>query len=254
MDKQKSKIILGILCTIVVIVAAIEMVWNWRMVKELLDIPRVHAIEHIAEDAIEFETISDKAVPSVLWESDGYEDFDTWAVDLREIKSDSIGIAQDAINEWGKYLDEEEQARLQAIEDEIQTLNSITEINALLEEFHTIIEECKPAPASTRQPVSSTPSYNSGGSSGSFKQMGVVYDDNYRYTWYSQNVLPGGGLNIPGRHVNSENFVCDENGYIVVAADPDTLKYGAVIETPFGTAKVYDTGCAPGTVDVYTNY
>lgn len=254
MDKRKSKIILGVLLTIVFVAAAFEVVWNWRVIKELVEIPRTE--QTIELEACDFQSISDDIVPSHLWQSDGYEDFGAWANDLRQIKTDSIGIAAIALEEWGQYLDDEEKARLQAIEEEIQTLNSITSINALLEEFNGIVEENKPAP----QPAASSSSSNSGssnysgGSSGSFKQMGVVYDNNYKYTWYSQNTLPGGGLNIPGRHVNSENFVCDENGYIVVAADPSTLEHGTVIETPFGTAKVYDTGCAPGTVDVYTNY
>lgn len=32
-----------------------------------------------------------------------------------------------------------------------------------------------------------------------FKTLGRVWYGEYTYTWYSQRVLPGGGLNIPGR-------------------------------------------------------
>lgn len=89
-----------------------------------------------------------------------------------------------------------------------------------------------------------------------FMQAGVVYgSDGTRYTWYSQNVLPGGGLtelNNNGRHVNEKGYVCDGDGYIAVASS-DHPK-GTIIETPFGTAKVYDTGCASGTIDVYTDF
>ena len=254
MDKRKSKIILGVLCTVVIVFAAIEMVWNWRVVKEIFDIPNAHAAERIAPEFIEFESVQDRLVPSELWESDGYEDFATWVVDLRDLKESCVGIAQPAIDELSEFLSEEDKTKLQAIETEIQTSNSITFITELLAIFETIVVENTPAPATTVNNNQNSGSCSGGGVSGSFKQMGVISDSNYTYTWYSQNVLPGGGLNIPGRHVNSENFVCDENGYIVVAADPSTLAYGSVIETPFGTAKVYDTGCAPGIVDIYTNY
>lgn len=84
---------------------------------------------------------------------------------------------------------------------------------------------------------------------------GVIYWNNHRWTWYSEKVLPGGGLNIPGRYTDSDGFVCDENGYICLAADPSYISPGTVIDTPFGRqGKLYDTGCAYGTVDVYVGY
>lgn len=88
--------------------------------------------------------------------------------------------------------------------------------------------------------------------SSDFRTMGVVYDGGTRYTWYSQNVLPGGGLDISGRHVDGNGYVRDGDGYIVVASSDH--ERGTVLETPFGTAVVYDTGCPSGTVDVYTNF
>lgn len=93
-----------------------------------------------------------------------------------------------------------------------------------------------------------------GVSADEFRWLGVVEQDGTRYTWYSQNVLPGGGLdelNANGRHVEG-GYVVDGDGYIAVASSD--YEKGTVIETPFGTAKVYDTGCASGTVDVYTNF
>lgn len=85
-----------------------------------------------------------------------------------------------------------------------------------------------------------------------FKQMGVVYDEGTRYTWYSQNVLPGGGLDIPGRHVDGNGYVADSDGRIAVASSDHPI--GTELDTPFGPATVYDTGCANGTVDIYTNF
>lgn len=86
------------------------------------------------------------------------------------------------------------------------------------------------------------------------KRGGVYWNPNtgLKETWYSQKVLPGGGLNIPGRHVNNEGFVCDGDGYICVASS--TYAKGTVIETSRGMGKVYDAGCAPGVLDVYVNW
>ena len=88
-----------------------------------------------------------------------------------------------------------------------------------------------------------------------FQWRGVVEDGEHFYTWYSERVLPGGGLtdlNENGRH-SEGGFVKDGDGYIAVASC-DYPK-GTVIDTPFGAAKVYDTGyLAEGQVDVYVSF
>ena len=83
--------------------------------------------------------------------------------------------------------------------------------------------------------------------------QGRLYWGDYQYTWYSENVLPGYGLAIEGRHTDADGFVCDGDGYICVAAS--SLSKGAVVDTPFGRqGKVYDSGCDWGTIDVYVNW
>ena len=90
-------------------------------------------------------------------------------------------------------------------------------------------------------------------SANKFKNIGVVYWNGWKWTWYSQRVLPGGGLRIPGRHVDNNGYVCDGNNYICLASS--TLPYGTVINTPFGKqGKIYDTGCAADTIDVYVDF
>lgn len=82
-----------------------------------------------------------------------------------------------------------------------------------------------------------------------FMRAGVIRWGGYRWTYYSQRVLPGGGLRIPGRHV-SGGYVRDKNGYICLSSND--LSKGTVISTPFGSkGKVYDCGVASGTIDVY---
>ena len=87
----------------------------------------------------------------------------------------------------------------------------------------------------------------------SFMRAGVVMWGGHKFTYYSQSVLPGGGLRIPGRHVNGGGFVADGDGYIVLAAGYGIPK-GSVFSTPFGASgKVYDTcgSCSPEWLDVY---
>lgn len=84
------------------------------------------------------------------------------------------------------------------------------------------------------------------------KRKGVNYFNGHRETWYSQRVLPGGGLKIPGRHVNERGLVCDENGYICVASSD--YSWGTIVETSLGTGRVYDSGCASGTIDIYCDW
>ena len=85
-----------------------------------------------------------------------------------------------------------------------------------------------------------------------FQVQGVVYANGVKYTWYSEKVLPGGGLNIPGRHVDGNGYVCDGDGYICVASCD--YPQGTVLDTPFGPAKVYDVCPTSGIVDIYVSW
>ena len=86
------------------------------------------------------------------------------------------------------------------------------------------------------------------------KSKGVVYYENHKETYYSERVLPGGSLNIPGRHAADDGTIRDGDGYICVAANSSYLSRGAIVKTSLGPAKVYDSGCAAGTIDIYTNW
>lgn len=84
-----------------------------------------------------------------------------------------------------------------------------------------------------------------------FESDGVWQDENYRYTWYSSNVLYH--YRTPEWTAGSDGIYRDAEGYVVVASSDHPQ--GTVIEnTPFGAVKVYDSGCASGTLDVYTNF
>lgn len=83
-----------------------------------------------------------------------------------------------------------------------------------------------------------------------FRSLGVIFYGGYRFTYYSETVLSGSGLKIPNRHVDSEGFVCDGDGYICVASCD--FPKGTVVDTPFGRyGKVYDYCGVSGTIDIY---
>lgn len=84
------------------------------------------------------------------------------------------------------------------------------------------------------------------------KEKGVNYFNGHRETYYSQRVLPGHGLNIPGRHVASDGTIRDANGYLCLASS-DYPK-GTIVQTSLGPGIVYDSGCASGTIDIYTDW
>lgn len=82
-----------------------------------------------------------------------------------------------------------------------------------------------------------------------FMFKGVIRWNGLKFTYYSQSVLPGGGLKIPGRHVNASGYVADKDGYIVLAS---SQPMGTIIDTPFGyKGKVYDRGTVGNHYDVY---
>ena len=88
------------------------------------------------------------------------------------------------------------------------------------------------------------------GNSGSFKSQGVIYQNGIRYTYYSSNVLYH--YRTPEWNAGSDGIYRDSDGYIVVASSDHSQ--GSVVSTPFGAGKVYDSGCASGTIDIYTNF
>lgn len=88
-----------------------------------------------------------------------------------------------------------------------------------------------------------------------FRHSGVISWGGYQWTYYSELILPGNGLNIPCRHTTEDGYVCDGDGYVVLAADLNMLPRYSVVDTPFGReGKVYDTGCAYGVLDVYVGW
>lgn len=86
------------------------------------------------------------------------------------------------------------------------------------------------------------------------KSKGAQYFNGHKETYYSQKVLPGNSLRIPGRHVADDGTIRDADGFICVAANPSFMSYGSILITSLGPAKVYDSGCSHGIIDLYVNW
>ena len=130
-----------------------------------------------------------------------------------------------------------------------------TSQNEAVAEFETTEPEAEPLtaePETEEEPATEYTEPAAIYTASYFRQMGVIWWNGWRWTWYSERVLLGTGLNIPGRYTEG-GYVRDGEGYICLASD--ALDYGAVIETPFGSyGKVYDCGCGYDTIDVYVGW
>lgn len=149
------------------------------------------------------------------------------------LQKESFDIVDDIIE-----LDPEEESEVTIVEE--------------VEEVEEVIEVEVYTPVQTYVPPAS---YDSNSRGEDFKFNGVIFENDTRYSWYSQNTLPGGGLdelNSNGRHVDEEGIIRDADGYVAVASCDH--EKGTVVSTPFGEGKVYDYCGIPGTIDIYTNF
>lgn len=170
-------------------------------------------------------------------------------------KTDEVLISltklEDLIENSAQYFGESENMANSVSE-------AILKVNQDIEATTKLIGETENAFQSTKTYVAKAESQarakqvRSSSGSGLTKSKGVVYFNGHRETWYSERVLPGTGLKIPGRHTDEAGIVRDGDGYICVAS-MDYPK-GTVIETSLGTGKVYDVCGVSGTIDIYTNW
>ena len=162
-----------------------------------------------------------------------------------QAKADQTGADIESLREQIKKIKDEEARK--AAEEELKRREAAAKKAA---------QEAKEKEEKAAQ-TSKTPSSGGGydmpsGNGVLTKKKGVNYFNGHRETYYSQKVLPGGGLKIPGRHIASDGTIRDADGYICVASS-DYPK-GTVVQTSLGAGKVYDTGCASGTIDIYTDW
>lgn len=180
------------------------------------------------------------------------------ATTTAEVKEVYGKYAQIELDRIQQKRDEEEKAK-KAEEERIAKEKAEEEAKAKKAEEERIAKEKSEQEAKAQaeeqaqaQSTYSGSSTSNGGVKISLSQFmfdGVVYSGGFKFTYYSQSVLPGGGLSIPGRHVNADGFVSDGDGYIVLAG---SAPLGTVYDTPFGyKGKIYDRGTYGNHLDVY---
>lgn len=172
------------------------------------------------------------------------------ATTTAEVKEVYGKYAQIELDRIQQKRDEEEKAK-KAEEERIAKEKADEKAKAKKAEEERIAKEKAEQEAQAQQTYSGSSVSNSGVkiSLSQFMFDGVVYSGGFKFTYYSQSVLPGGGLSIPGRHVNADGFVSDGDGYIVLAG---SAPLGTVYDTPFGyKGKIYDRGTYGNHLDVY---
>lgn len=175
-------------------------------------------------------------------------------VDVKELTTEEVTTEQEIKIETGGFMipttteeitTEEEYTTEAIVEEDLEPEEEVVE--AVTEDYslpEPIIEDTEEESVEVSEDPAAAYSFDE------LLYMGVIYWGDYRWTYYSESVLPGEGLNIPGRYTDETGFVCDENGYICLASSD--LGYGTIVSTPFGRMGcVYDSGCPSGTLDVY---
>lgn len=161
---------------------------------------------------------------------------------------------------YSDYMTEKQNKRLKNINANIKKASHLDAFTQIKNNFKKLKKDVKKTKervlaeyaaqqAVYSEPVSSEPT-SSGGYSGNFESQGVVYNGGTRYTWYSSNDLYH--YRTGEWSAGSDGFYRDKNGYLIVASSD--YSQGATVNTPWGPGKVYDSGCASGTIDMYTNY
>lgn len=248
--KAKIAIFVGfiIIVTSVLLGASYYMIGNAEA--EEITNPTTIPVEQVT-DQLKYE------FPTLPYQEEGYSDLKTYWEDLTSKRASFEGISAQVQEELAGYLSEEDIAKLDELESKLVKSSSIQQLNEYEAQLNEIVNTAQTAKETALTAQTTAYSTSSGGSvsyggnyDGSyydFLRAGIVYHNGNKFSYYSQSVLPGGGLNIPGRHTDG-GFVRDGDGYICVAND---APIGSVISTPWGDAKVYDRGTSGNHYDVY---
>lgn len=183
------------------------------------------------------------------WQSD----YDTELAELRQLHSELLEL-QDYLSEDNKAivnnLDFSNFKYISLLNETVNQFTSMRDkaVAAKEQELEWQREEQYELEQQQQREAEQQQSYS--GDSGNLKSQGVIYQNGIRYTYYSSNVLYH--YCTPEWNAGSDGIYRDSAGYIVVASSDHSQ--GSVVSTPFGAGKVYDSGCASGTIDIYTNF
>ena len=189
---------------------------------------------------------------------EGYIDQEQWQNEF-DTKAAELESTHSELLELRDYLSEDNQAIVDNFNlDSFKYISELEETNgqfaAMRDEALAAkerqLERQRQQRAAQQQQQQAAQQQSYSGNSGSFKSQGVIYQNGIRYTYYSSNVLYH--YRTSEWNAGSDGIYRDSAGYIVVASSDHSQ--GSVVSTPFGAGKVYDSGCASGTIDIYTNF
>lgn len=190
----------------------------------------------------------------------GYDSIIDYLDDLSKKREDSVGIAHAAIEVYGDVITNEQKNNLGELEESMVNATSIDKYNKYKDEFDKIIDKLEKKLDSLMAESATTSYGSSSGSSNeyycndpyNFRQLGVLNDGQYRYTYYSSNVLYH--YKTSQWTAGSDGIYRDSNGRVIVASDD--YPQGTIVNSPiFGECIVQDTGVgSSGTLDVYTKF
>lgn len=189
---------------------------------------------------------------------EGYVDQEQWQNEFNA-KAAELEATHSELLELRDYLSEDNQAIVDNFSlDSFKYINELEEASGqfaamrdeALASKERQLERQRQQRAAQQQQQQAVQQQSYSGDSGSFKSQGVIYQNGIRYTYYSSNVLYH--YRTPEWNAGSDGIYRDSAGYIVVASSDHSQ--GSVVSTPFGAGKVYDSGCASGTIDIYTNF
>lgn len=189
---------------------------------------------------------------------EGYVDQEQWQNEF-DTKAAELESTHSELLELRDYLSEDNQAIVDNFN--LNSFKYISELEETSGQFAAMCDEALAAKerqlerqrqqrAAQQQQQQAAQQQSYSGNSGSFKSQGVIYQNGIRYTYYSSNVLYH--YRTPEWNAGSDGIYRDSAGYIIVASSDHSQ--GSVVSTPFGAGKVYDSGCASGTIDIYTNF
>lgn len=219
---------------------------------EKVEVPKEEELVEPVSDTREYY------LPEVPYLEMGYSTLEEYWTDIQAKREEAKGAADEAIEVYSSVITDEQEQTLRDAEKKMLNAVYVADYDAALETFNEVTDECesklRPAPVYNGGGSGAGGSYSGGGYNipFNFRQMGVIYDSNYRYTYYSSRVLYH--YMTPQWTLGSDGIYRDANGRVVVASD-DYPQGTVVYSELFGECVVLDCGVGrSGTLDVYVGW
>lgn len=242
--EKKAKIsissIIGIICMLILTVGVL---WS-------ISIQSANAEQNQKQIFQPVETLVGGYEPPIpIWQEEGYNSLKVFLEELKEDKQKACEELENKIDQVKYYLSEDQTKELNELKENIKNATSHKVIEENRDKANNILNNVTVPKVENNntETIEENNTSNYNGSYYDFLRAGVIHYEGKKFTYYSQSVLPGGGLNIPGRHIEG-GFVKDKDGYICLA---NFAANGTVVSTPFGPGKVYDKGTNGNHYDIY---